>query len=121
MVRGRSLAWTLCFVSVSARGFAQSLSIEEEKPPEPPPAPTPAPAPKAPAPPPVIVMPVALSTALEYPDGATGEASVALELTLSAEGAVTKAAAIEGDEPFASRAVESAKGWKFQPATRDGK
>ncbi len=66
-------------------------------------------------------MPTAVSTPLEYPAGAQGEASVALELTLSAEGAVTKADAIEGDEPFASAAVEAAKSWKFQPATRDGK
>ncbi len=66
-------------------------------------------------------MPVAVSTPLEYPPDAQGEASVGLELTLSPEGDVTKAIAIEGDEPFASRAVESAKGWKFQPATRDGK
>jgi TonB family protein len=68
-------------------------------------------------------MPTALSTPLEYPldAGAQGEASVALELTLSAQGDVTLAVAIEGDEPFASRAVAAAKSWKFQPATRDGK
>jgi len=66
-------------------------------------------------------MPTALATPLEYPADAQGEASVALELTLSAEGAVTKAAVIEGDEPFASRALEAARAWKFQPATRDGR
>ena len=65
-------------------------------------------------------MPTALTTPLEYPPGAQGEASVALELTLSADGAVTQAVAIDGAEPFASRAAEAAKGWKFQPATRDG-
>jgi hypothetical protein len=125
MVRGRLLlstfASTLVLASSAASAFAQSLSIEEEKPAAPPPTPTPTPAPKAPAPPPVIVMPTALSTPLEYPEGGEGEASVALELTLTVDGNVTKAVAIEGDEPFASRATEAALSWKFQPATRDGK
>ena len=66
-------------------------------------------------------MPTAVSTPLEYPPDAQGEASVALELTLSAAGAVTNATVIEGDEPFAARALDAAKAWKFQPATRDGK
>ena len=66
-------------------------------------------------------MPTALSTPLDYPADGKGEASVALELTLSATGEVTKAVPLEGDEPFVSRAVASAKLWKFQPATRDGK
>jgi hypothetical protein len=66
-------------------------------------------------------MPEALSTPLDYPEGAQGEATVALELTLSAGGDVTQAVAIEGDEPFVGRAVTSAKAWKFSPATRAGK
>ena len=79
--------------------------------------------PKPVTPPAPIFMPTAISTPLEYPVDAQsqGEASVALELTLSAQGDVTHAVAIEGDEPFASRAVAAAKTWKFQPATRDGK
>src|SRR4051812_26151987 len=121
MARGRLLGATLALLSVTAPAFAQSLSIDEEKPAEVAPTPTPTPAPRAPTPPPVIVMPTALSTPLEYPEGAQGEASVALELTLTAGGDVSKAVAIEGDEPFASRAVEAVKSWKFQPATRDGK
>lgn len=65
-------------------------------------------------------MPSAVSTPLEYPQGASGEAVVVLELTLSAGGDVTQATAVEGSEPFSTRAVEAAKAWKFQPATRDG-
>lgn len=106
--------------SLAGSATAQSLSIEEQKP-APPPTPTPAPLPKPPTPAPVIVMPTAVSTPLEYPADGKGEASVALELTLTAAGDVTKAVALEGDEPFASRAVDAAKAWKFQPATRDGK
>lgn len=66
-------------------------------------------------------MPNAVSTPLEYPSGAQGEATVLLELTLDGSGAVTLATAVEGEEPFAARAVEAARAWKFEPATRDGK
>src|SRR6478752_9098783 len=118
----RPLAWTVALACscVTAAGRAQSLSIEEEKPP---PTPAPSAAPVLPAPPlpPVIVMPKALSTPLEYPEGAKAEATVALELTLTVSGDVTVAVAIEGDEPFTSSAVTAAKAWKFEPATRDGK
>jgi TonB family protein len=120
MVCRRTAGSTLLLLSsLAGHSHAQSLSLEEEKP-APAPAPTPAPTPKAPAPPPVIVMPAAVSTPLEYPADAQGEASVALELTLSAAGDVTKALVLEGDEPFAGSALAAAKAWKFQPATRDG-
>jgi hypothetical protein len=106
--------------AVARPAFAQSLSVEEQDPapappPEAPKAPPPAPAPA------VIVMPEAVSTPLAYPESAEGEASVALELTLTVDGDVSKAVAIEGDEPFTSRAIEAASSWKFRPATRDGK
>jgi hypothetical protein len=112
----------ICFGAATA-ARAQSLSIEEERPQQSPAPPTPPPTAPAPptSPPPAIVMPEAVSTPLDYPDGAEGEATVALELTLTASGDVTQAVAIEGDEPFASRAVSSAKAWKFSPATRAGK
>jgi TonB family protein len=119
MAARRTIAWTLLFGSVTWRASAQSLSVEEARPaPQPAPAPTPTPA--LPKPPPVIVLPEPLETPLDYPSGAQGEASVALELTLSAAGEVSKAVALEGDEPFAARAVEAASRWKFRPATRDG-
>ncbi len=125
MVLRRTLAWTLVLSSAAAsvpgRASAQSLSMEETQPAPPPaPPPTPAPAPPKPTVPPVIVMPEPLETPLVYPSGAEGEASVALELTLTATGDVSKAAALEGDEPFRSRALSSAQRWKFKPATRDG-
>jgi hypothetical protein len=104
--------WT----SVSA---AQSMSIEEREP-DPPAAPPPPP-PPAPPPKPVLVLPEPLATPLEYPAGAEGEASVTLELTLSAEGLVTEARALEGSEPFVSKAIEGTKAWTFRPATRDGR
>jgi hypothetical protein len=120
MVARRLLAAAL--LSATSPAWSQSLSVEEqvEEPPKQPAPPKPA-QPQPPPKPPVIVMPVAVSTPLEYPPDAQGEASVALELTLSAEGAVMKATAIEGDEPFLSQAVKAAGSWRFEPATRDGK
>ena len=115
----RALILSALLNSVAAPSLAQSLSIEDEKA-VPPPAPTPAP-PPPPKPPPVIVMPTAITTPLDYPQGAQGEAAVALELSLDAAGNVTQAALLEGAEPFAARALEAAKAWKFQPATRDGR
>jgi outer membrane receptor protein involved in Fe transport len=120
MVARRLFAAAL--LSVTSPAWSQSLSIEEERE-----EPAPQPEPKKPAPPPppakppAIVMPVAVSTPLEYPSDAQGEANVTLELTLTAEGMVVKATAIEGDEPFASQAVQAAGAWRFEPATRDGK
>ncbi|HYJ09276.1 MAG TPA: energy transducer TonB, partial [Polyangiaceae bacterium] len=120
-------ALLLGLVCAARPTFAQSLSIEQEQEQEQPEEPKPAePGPKtapapAPARPPVIVLPVAKATPLEYPLEGKGEASVALELTLTAEGVVMKATAIEGDEPFTSQAVKAAGSWQFEPATRDGK
>lgn len=66
-------------------------------------------------------MPTPRSTPLEYPEHAEGEASVELELTLSARGEVTHAEVVAGAEPFATRAAQAAQGWKFEPATRGGR
>jgi TonB family protein len=124
MVPRWTIVSTLCLggalVSFATLASAQSLSVEEAQP-QPPPAPTSTPAAtSAPPPRPVIVMPEALETPLEYPSGAQGEASVALELTITRQGDVTSAVALEGAAPFASVAVEAAQRWKFRPATRGG-
>lgn len=55
-----------------------------------------------------------------YPEGATGDADVVLELTIDKEGAVESARVVEGDEPFASSARVAAMDFRFEPATRDG-
>jgi TonB family protein len=55
-----------------------------------------------------------------YPEGAAGDAVVVLELVIDETGAVSSAAVLEGEEPFAARAVEGARRFRFQPATRDG-
>ncbi len=82
---------------------------------------TPPAAPSRDAPPAALVPPAPL-TALgaDYPDGAHGDATVRLVLTVNADGTVRSAVAEEGPEPFASAAVAAATSFRFAPATRDG-
>jgi hypothetical protein len=71
---------------------------------------------------PEIVPPRLLSDAtVSYPEGASGDATVVLTLTLNADGTVRSAVPAEDNEPFSSAAAGRAAGWKFQPATRGGK
>jgi len=56
----------------------------------------------------------------DYPEGALGDAAVLLVITVNADGSVRSAAIAEGAEPFAAAAIAASKGWRFDPATRDG-
>jgi TonB family protein len=56
----------------------------------------------------------------DYPAGARGDAQVLLIVTVNADGSVRSAAIAEGAEPFAAAAIAASKGWRFDPATRDG-
>lgn len=95
----------------------------DEKVERPAPATPPAPAktPVVPRPRPVLTRPAPLATPVDYPEAGEGEQEVALELLISAEGAVTDVALLEGAAPFAESALSAARSWRFQPATRDGK
>ena len=55
-----------------------------------------------------------------YPEGASGEATVVVVITVNADGSVREARAESGDEPFATSAASAALGWRFEPAMRDG-
>jgi TonB family protein len=69
----------------------------------------------------VVRPPRLLSSAtVDFPPGAEGQARAVLELLVRADGGVGEARAIEGGEPFASAALEAARAWRFEPATRDG-
>jgi hypothetical protein len=84
-------------------------------------APGPAPAP-APTPAPAIVAPKLLSDpGVAYPEGASGEATVILTLTIGDDGSVRAAVPAETNEPFSSRAEATALTWRFEPATRGGR
>jgi len=68
---------------------------------------------------PALTPPVAeTSTDVPYPDGATGEAVVDLELIVDADGTVSAAAVLDGREPFAGAAARAARQWRFSPARR---
>jgi len=70
---------------------------------------------------PEITPPQALFTPLAYPAGASGSATVVLELTLDATGAVVDARALVGEAPFSDAAVHAAESWRFAPAQRRGR
>lgn len=71
--------------------------------------------------PPKLVAPKLITTPdVPYPEGAKGDAVVVLRLRIDETGAVTEVQVEDGVEPFASRAVDGAKTFRFEPATRDG-
>jgi hypothetical protein len=58
------------------------------------------------------------STDVPYPEGASGDATVLLELVVEKDGSVSSAAVVEGEEPFAEQARSAALSWRFTPAQR---
>lgn len=75
----------------------------------------------APAAVPAVVAPVLLTTPeVPYPEGATGDASVVLTVTVNSDGTVRTAIVGTPDEPFSSVASAAALNWRFEPATRGG-
>src|SRR5689334_11075001 len=75
-----------------------------------------------PAPPPGAVVPphAEATEGPLYPDGAHGDATVVIELTVRRDGSVEKLEVVSGDEPFARAALVAAARFRFAPATRDG-
>ncbi len=77
----------------------------------------------APQPPqaPTLVAPHLLDHApVDYPKEASGDAVVLLVVTVNADGSVRDASATEEHAPFSELAEQQVKGWRFEPATRDG-
>jgi hypothetical protein len=68
----------------------------------------------------VVTPPRVIAADVVYPGGATGAASVLLELVVDRQGAVSAARVVEGEEPFASAAASGALSFRFEPARRDG-
>jgi TonB family protein len=88
---------------------------------EPPPAPARAPDPAVETTTSNLTPPRLVSTPdVAYPEGARGDATVVLMLTIGRDGLVESVRAIEGEEPFASAATAAATAWKFEPAHRQG-
>ena len=99
-------------------GFLLALGARPATAQESPPSPAPPLPPAAPAPA-ALVPPKLLSEAIvPYPEGAEGEALVTLTLVVAPDGAVRSVSADADNEPFSSRAVDAARAWRFEPATR---
>jgi TonB family protein len=113
--KGFFLASVLAFVA-PVIALAASVARADE------PSPPPAPAPLARAPaggdvtPPHLLAPIAV----QYPPGATGAASVVLRITVDKDGRIREASVVDGSEPFASAALASVDGARFEPAMRAG-
>jgi TonB family protein len=68
-----------------------------------------------------IIAPVQLDASpVPYPEGATGEAVVVLELEIEKDGTVGRIVVREGVPPFGDVARAAAEKWRFTPATRNG-
>jgi hypothetical protein len=80
-------------------------------------------APVAPVAPAAVVAPRMLSEPdVPYPEGASGEAEVAVVLRVEESGAVSEATPdASAAEPFRSAAAAAASAFRFEPATRAGK
>ncbi|MBN1606592.1 MAG: energy transducer TonB [Polyangiaceae bacterium] len=74
----------------------------------------------APQPAGAITLPKALDAQAFYPDSGHGDATVILELLVTADGRVGQASLVQGPEPFASAALAQASSWRFEPARRAG-
>jgi hypothetical protein len=68
-----------------------------------------------------VTPPRLISGDVVYPDGATGAATVLLELVVDRTGAVTVVNVVDGAEPFAGAASRATMDWRFVPAERDGR
>jgi TonB family protein len=55
-----------------------------------------------------------------YPRGQSGEHAVAVELTVTKEGAVSDATILLGEPPFTDLALDAVRAWTFEPARRNG-
>ncbi|HVY25444.1 MAG TPA: TonB-dependent receptor plug domain-containing protein [Polyangiaceae bacterium] len=56
-----------------------------------------------------------------YPDGAHGDVTIVMTVTVNADGSVRDAKASEFWEPFATAAMDAARRFHFKPATRGGR
>ena len=68
-----------------------------------------------------VAPPEPLATPLAYPDDASGDATVVVELTVDTEGSVVEARALSGEAPFRDAALAAVRGWRFAPARREGR
>lgn len=73
---------------------------------------------RAAEPPPLVAPRLDGSTPPDYPEGASGDRAVLLELLVEQDGSVGSARVVDGVEPFASAASAHARSFRFRPARR---
>jgi TonB family protein len=56
-----------------------------------------------------------------YPPRALGDATVLVEATIAEDGSASRVRGRLGKQPFSAAAVDGVRGWRFKPASRDGK
>lgn len=66
-----------------------------------------------------VIGPVAVATPIPPLPGNWKPAEVILELTIDAEGLVSRAVLVSGEEPFAATALSATENWEFKPARRN--
>jgi TonB family protein len=66
-----------------------------------------------------VTPPRPIATHVPYPKDAAGDATVVIDLAIDESGNVQDASIIDGQEPFASRALEACRTFRFEPARRD--
>lgn len=73
------------------------------------------------APPPGVVVPKLVTAPdVPYPEGAKGDATVALTVVVAKDGTVREATPTEENKPFSDVAAEKVKTFVYEPATRNG-
>jgi TonB family protein len=118
MARGVARAKTPLLGALFVASFASSASAA------PPTASTAPPAasttPPAASTPPLVPPRLVHAEPVRYPEGATGDHVVTLKLVVNRDGSVRHAEVTQGDEPFAQAALDAARHFHFEPATRGG-
>ena len=56
-----------------------------------------------------------------YPEGETTDANVVIEVVVEANGTASAVRVVDGEEPFASAALDAVRRYRFEPAQRAGK
>jgi TonB family protein len=67
-----------------------------------------------------VVPPRPVDITVDYPNEASGNASVSMSFVVDTDGSVKDPEIDVGDEPFASAAIAASERWRFEPATLGG-
>jgi TonB family protein len=116
VVWNRRVAWVLVLLGPAAQAQPADPDVSSiEAPVETAPVTKPVPPPS-----PIVPPRAQVTEGPIYPEGARGDATVVIELTVRRDGGVEKLEVVSGAEPFAAAALSAAAKFRFEPATRAG-